>query len=268
MFDPMRRRLINRRRQGDLGEISAIEWFARLGADVFTPIGHSPDVDLVVAIESRLFRVQVKTSTQRGVTSGGEPRYPVALSTSGGNQSWNRKIKRIDPDLVDYLFVLTGCGRRWCIPIAALEAGGCVALGGGKYSEFEIDAAAPIDSLVYDDSALDSSVPAGEYPSGQRTAPVKRLAYAFRGSNPLSPIEFQETKFERKLGKSGRAVINQKRRVTIPSRAAADAGLKDGDHVSVRAAGFGKLLLERVELPPGAQPGLTTPAEPASGEAA
>jgi bifunctional DNA-binding transcriptional regulator/antitoxin component of YhaV-PrlF toxin-antitoxin module len=66
-------------------------------------------------------------------------------------------------------------------------------------------------------------------------------------------------------------VINQKRRVTIPSKAASEAGLQDGDCVSVRASGFGRLVIERVELPPGAapaQPELTTPAEPAPGEAA
>jgi hypothetical protein len=59
--------------------------------------------------------------------------------------------------------------------------------------------------------------------------------------------------------------------VTIPSRAACEAGLGDGDRVSVRADGFGRLVIERVELPRGAapaQPELTTPAEPAPGEAA
>ena len=56
-------RRINRRQQGDLGEVSAIEWFTRLGATVLLPVGHSPDYDLVVELERRLLRVQVKTST-------------------------------------------------------------------------------------------------------------------------------------------------------------------------------------------------------------
>jgi hypothetical protein len=36
-------RLINRRQQGDLGEVSAIEWLTRQGATVSAPLGHSPD---------------------------------------------------------------------------------------------------------------------------------------------------------------------------------------------------------------------------------
>jgi len=35
-------RLINRRRQGDLGEASAIDWLTRQGATVWAPLGHSP----------------------------------------------------------------------------------------------------------------------------------------------------------------------------------------------------------------------------------
>ncbi len=58
-------RLINRRQQGDLGEASAIEWLTRQGARVSTPLGHSPDYDLIAEFGERLLRVQVKTSTVR-----------------------------------------------------------------------------------------------------------------------------------------------------------------------------------------------------------
>lgn len=59
-----RRRLINRRTQGDLGEFSAMEWFAAQGALVWTPLGHSRDADLIAEFDGKLLRVQVKTSTQ------------------------------------------------------------------------------------------------------------------------------------------------------------------------------------------------------------
>lgn len=262
-----RERSINRRRQGDLGEASAIEWFTRLGGTVFAPLGHSPDVDLIILLEGQTFRVQVKTTTQEHETPNGEWRCAVSLTTSGGNQSWNRKVKRLDPNRVDYLFVAAGSGRRWCIP-TALESGASVSLGGSKHGEFEIDPAAEFASVVYaGESSLDCRGPLGEYPSGQRMAAVNRPAFAFRGSTPLSPIPFAETKYERKLGKSGRAVINQKRRVTIPSEAASQAGLADGDRLSVRADGLGRAVLERIALPPGAQP-LTTPSGSAPEEAA
>ena len=64
-------RLINRRQQGDLGEASAIEWLTRQGATVFTPLGHSPDYDLIADSDGRFMRVQVKTrpTAQRTATS-------------------------------------------------------------------------------------------------------------------------------------------------------------------------------------------------------
>jgi hypothetical protein len=40
-------------------------WFASKGATVCWPIGHSPDWDLVVEWNEKLYRVQVKTTTQR-----------------------------------------------------------------------------------------------------------------------------------------------------------------------------------------------------------
>ena len=276
------RRLINRRQQGDLGEASAIEWFTRLGGVVFIPFGHSPDIDFVVELDDRLLRVQVKTSTRVSPTPSGAPRFPVGVATSGGNQSWSRVAKRLDPDRFDFLFAVTGEGRRWCIPAAALEAGNALSLGGSKYSEFEIEPCPPVRPLVYGgDPPIDFATAAGEYPSGQRTAAVNRQASPSQVRilpPPSSPgAAFKRTKYERKLGRSGRAVINQKRRVTLPQGAVAAAGLRDGDRLSVRAVADGQVLLERIELPrpaspeaisASAQPTLTPPAEPEPGEAA
>jgi hypothetical protein len=44
---------------------------------------------------------------------------------------------------------------------------------------------------------------------------------------------FQPSKYERKLGKTGQAVINQKRRVTLPQSALLSSGMRDGDQVTV-----------------------------------
>ncbi len=46
-------------------------------------------------------------------------------------------IKRLDPDGIDFLFVLAGNGRRWCIPSYALEERTTINLGGVRHSEFE-----------------------------------------------------------------------------------------------------------------------------------
>jgi hypothetical protein len=107
--------LINRRRQGDLGEASAIEWLTSLGAVVFLPFGHSPDVDLVADFGGDPLRIQVKTSTQVASLEGGS-RTAVAIATRGGNQSWNGVSRRFDASRFDFLFVLIGDGRRWFIP--------------------------------------------------------------------------------------------------------------------------------------------------------
>jgi len=60
----MEERSISRDRPGDLGESSASDWFTRRGAIVLTPLGCSPDVDLVALHEGNALRVQVKTSAQ------------------------------------------------------------------------------------------------------------------------------------------------------------------------------------------------------------
>jgi hypothetical protein len=58
-----------------------------------TPLGHSPDADLIAEIRGRLFRVQVKTSTFA--------------------PSWTGVTKLFDPSRFDLLFALVGDGRRW-----------------------------------------------------------------------------------------------------------------------------------------------------------
>ena len=80
MFVSMRERLINRRQQGDLGEASAIEWLTSKGYLVWTPLGHSPDVDLLAQSDDRLMRVQVKTTTCTQRTSTGEERWTTYCS--------------------------------------------------------------------------------------------------------------------------------------------------------------------------------------------
>lgn len=250
-------RLIDRRRQGDLGEASAIEWFTRLGGTVFIPFGHSPDVDLVVEIDMRILRIQVKTSTQMSSTPKGRARRSVTLATNGGNQSWTGLAKRLDPDRLDFLFVLTGDGRRWLIPAGALEARKAIMLGGAKYSEFEIEPGAAIRPLVYGEEACLDSAEAGEYPSGQRMATVNRPAKPSQVRILPPPLSrpgagFSRTKYDRKLGKSGQTKINCKRKVTIPQAAVLDAGLEVGDRLRARCDGYGRIILQRVELPRGA----------------
>src|SRR5437763_2154145 len=103
------------RQQGDLGELSAMVWLTEKGANVFKPVFHSPNIDLVADLGDRLIRVEVKTATHRRGNAWG-----ASISTKGGNQSWNGVVKYFDPSRCEYLFVHVGDGPRWFIPTAAL----------------------------------------------------------------------------------------------------------------------------------------------------
>src|ERR1017187_8939046 len=127
------------RRQGDLGELSAMEWLSSQGYGVCYPIGHSPDYDLIVDDGHALRRVQVKTSTQWR-----NRRWVVALCPRGGNQSWNGLVKRFSASRCDLLFVVVADGRRWFVPAEMVAAGTKLVLGGPKYAEFEVDCGRPL----------------------------------------------------------------------------------------------------------------------------
>ena len=253
----MRKRLINRSQQGDLGEASAVEYLTRCGAVVLAPLGHSPDFDLVAQMGSRLLRIQVKTSTFQDFTRDEQSRWMVQLATSGGNQSWTGETKHLDADRIDLLFALVGDGRRWLIPAQHLEAKRSITVGGRKYSEFEVEPTQAIDDLVYGDLRLGPRIEnaLGVYPSGQRTAPVKRQAYAFAGSNPAAPIssqgaEIDRPAFERKLARNGQTILGAKRRLGIPVGPCIAAGLEIGQRMRVHADGPGRVILERIDPPP------------------
>jgi hypothetical protein len=130
---------MNPRRQGDLGEYSAIEWLGSRGYPVWYPIGHSPDCDLVTRIDGRLVAVQVKTST---VFRNG--RFEVTLCTRGGNRSWSGLVKHFSSDRCDWLFVLVADGRRWFIPADTVGGGDGILLGGPKYAAYEIESGRPL----------------------------------------------------------------------------------------------------------------------------
>jgi hypothetical protein len=222
---------------------------------VLLPVGHSPDYDLVAEANGRLLRIQVKSSTQRACTPNGHSRSVVALVTRGGNRSWTGISKRLDPSRFDYLFALTGAGRRWFIPSSALEARNAISLGGPKYAEFEIEPGRPIDCLVHGEQPLlESATPSGEYPSGQRMAAVNRPAMPSQVRllpPPFQPRQgFRPSKYDRKAGRAGEAILNQKRRLTLPRRACNEAGLQDGDRVRVGTDGDGRLVIERIDPPP------------------
>jgi hypothetical protein len=130
---------ISPRRQGDLGEFSAIEWLLWQGCSVYLPLGHSPDIDMIATDGPTVLRVQVKTSTVFC-----HRRWDVSVCTRGGNQSWSGLVKRLDPSRIDRLFVVVADGRRWFIPAEAIGGGNCIRVGGPKYAAFEVERGRPL----------------------------------------------------------------------------------------------------------------------------
>jgi hypothetical protein len=125
-----------------------MEWFASKGAGVCFPVGHSPDYDFIADFGDRLARVQVKTCTSFRLN-----RWQVTICTRGGNQSWSGLVKYFDPAFCEYLFVVVGDGRRWCIPALHVHGGRGINLGGPKYAEFEVEHGAPLPPRTADEPA-------------------------------------------------------------------------------------------------------------------
>jgi hypothetical protein len=131
-------------------------WLASQGAQIYIPVGHSPDVDLVALLRGRAMRVQVKTTSvfRKG-------RWEVRIATSGGNQSWNGLVKRFAASRCDVLFVHAGDGRRWLIPSSEVDGTVALRLGGPKYEAHEIEPGTPLPKY------LEAAGHEGQEPDGE-----------------------------------------------------------------------------------------------------
>ena len=230
-----RERAVNRRVQGDIGELSAMEWLGSNGATVWVPFNHSPHVDLMAEWDEGLSRIQVKTSTYRGSKPGSD-RWEVSIATNGGNRSWSGVAKRFDPARVDYLFVLVGDGRRWFIPAHLVEGSRGLVLGGSKYSEFEIEPGTPFEGTVYSNGPPNRILPltAGECQSGQMDQTVNLTAM------PTQVRILPPPSVSRQI------LLRPKRQATFPKGPCEEAGLVAGDRLWARADGPGRIVFEKI----------------------
>jgi hypothetical protein len=231
----LRERAVNRRVQGDIGELSAMEWLASKDAVVWVPFTHSPHVDLMAEFDERLIRIQVKTSTYRG-SKQQRDRWQVSIATNGGNRSWTGLAKRFDSSRVDYLFVLVGDGRRWFIPAQHVEGSRGLTLGGVKYSEYEVEQGTALDGLVHPEVNRIGSSPLGECQSGQMEQTVNL---------PAMPTQVRILPPPSTTSCSRQVLLRPKRQATLPKAPCEEAGITPGDRLRVRADGAGRLVLEK-----------------------
>ena len=224
-----------------MGEHAAMYWLASIGAEIYIPFGHSPDVDLIAQLDGRLHRIQVKSSSCRS-----RDRYSVALCTSGGNRSWTGAVRFFDHSRCDFLFVWLVDGRRWLIPATAVDGKRGINLGGPKYSEYEIEA----DGAIPEASAGRLQCPSptrGSAVVGETGQPVKLVATPEwvrippPPSNTSSPYPSGV-----RTGTSGRATISSGHQITVPIGPFKAAGLSPGDRFEVTAEGEGLVRFRRV----------------------
>ena len=240
----LRERAVNRRVQGDIGELSAMEWLCSKGATVWVPFTHSSDVDLMAEWDDQLIRVQVKTSTYQG-SKQRKDRWNVSIATNGGNRSWSGVAKRFDPRKVDYLFVLVGDGRRWFIPASHVEGSRGLVVGGQKYSEHEIERGIALEGLVYPAANRIVASPLGECQSGQMEQTVNLPAMPTQ-VRILPPPSTTTTR---------QVLLRPKRQVTFPKAPCEEAGIAAGDRLRVQVDGPGRIVFEKIDaLEGGEQP--------------
>ena len=99
------------KKQGDAGLAVAISWFALNGCTISIPLTDSQDYDLVVEMDNKLSKVQVKTATTKNIKGN----YKVGLRTRTTKNGIN-VFKEFNPSLTDYLFIYTSDGNKYLIP--------------------------------------------------------------------------------------------------------------------------------------------------------
>lgn len=91
-------------RKGDIATTQAIATFTRLGYDVCLPVTESAAYDLVVELESKIVRVQVKFTSEQDVD----------LRNIHSN-SKGYVVKKSKANSYDWLYVLKNDGKEYLI---------------------------------------------------------------------------------------------------------------------------------------------------------
>ena len=202
-------------------------------AHVSRSVGGVPPVSQPGLRPDRRYRQSAHADSGETSTYSQGDRFAVSLATSGGNQSWSGLVKEFDATRSDFLFVVTGEGRRWFIPATEIEGRRTIRLGGPKYSEFEVDLGRPLEPAGLQSPESGGSAGAGE--PGRTVNPVAMPEWVRFPPPPSASAEKA----------IGRTRISENHQLTIPIRPFKSAGLEVGDLFRVEAAGPGRLSLTR-----------------------
>lgn len=103
----------------------AIAYFTSNNYCVSIPLNDTQDYDLIVDIEGKLNKIQVRGTTQQAKYKS-KP-YIVHLNCIGGRTGKTYKLIK-DTD-IDYLFVVTSTYQKYLIPIHVIKYGYSLTLG-------------------------------------------------------------------------------------------------------------------------------------------
>ncbi len=98
------------------------------------PIGDRTDYDIVVELDGKLMKVQVKYA---GIYYSKDKTCRVGLRTTGGNMS-RYKAKKYSSDAFDILFVYTARDAMYLIPWQLVQARNELFIEHPKYSTFKV----------------------------------------------------------------------------------------------------------------------------------
>ncbi len=122
----------NSKKQGDIGLALAIAYFTCNDYTISIPLTDSQDYDLIADKNNKLYRVQVKSTSYMQNNS-----YRISLTIKGGNRSGINKIKKLNPDNVDLIFIVTSINQQYVIPISEIAGQSTIALC-SKYDKFKV----------------------------------------------------------------------------------------------------------------------------------
>ena len=119
--------------KGDKAVAHAIAYFIDNGYEVLLPFGDKRPYDMVVELDNKLYKVQVKYA---GFYSSAK-KHIAALRTMGGNQSFYT-VKKYADFAFDLLFIYTASGRSFLIPWSELKNRNSISIEASKFRQYEV----------------------------------------------------------------------------------------------------------------------------------
>ena len=106
--------------KGDKGLGDAISYFTSKGYTVSLPLTDSQKYDLIVEIEDKLNKVQVKTTESKSKYDNDD--YVVYIKTTHKQTDGSNKILKFNNTKIDLLYVLCGDNTRYCMPTKNIKS--------------------------------------------------------------------------------------------------------------------------------------------------